>query len=54
MSNFKKQLLAGPYLIWMIGFILLPLVFILYYAITAGGRRFTFPITLPSPIQGAW
>ena len=42
MSNFKKQLLAGPYLIWMIGFILLPLVFILYYAITAADGSFTF------------
>lgn len=40
MSNFKKQLLAGPYLIWMIGFILLPLVFILYYAITAADVAF--------------
>ena len=41
MNNDKKKsvaigraLLSGPYLIWMIGFILLPLVFILYYAIT--------------------
>ena len=42
MSNFKKQLLAVPYLIWMIGFILLPLVFILYYAITAADGSFTF------------
>lgn len=51
MSNFKKQLLAGPYLIWMIGFILLPLVFILYYAITAADGSFTFPISPPSPIR---
>lgn len=42
MSNFKKQLLAGPYLIWMIGFILLPLVFILYYAITAADGSLSF------------
>ena len=49
MSNFKKQLLAGPYLIWMIGFILLPLVFILYYAITAADGSFTLartPVTV--------
>lgn len=51
MSNFKKQLLAGPYLIWMIGFILLPLVFILYYAITAADGSFTFSNIAPSPIR---
>ena len=32
--NNKKQLLAGPYLVWIIGFILLPLVMIVYYAFT--------------------
>ena len=41
MSNFKKQLLAGPYLIWMIGFILLPLVMIVYYALTNSDGQFT-------------
>lgn len=34
MSKFKQQLFAGPYLIWIIGFIILPLVMILYYAFT--------------------
>ncbi len=41
MNNFKKQLLAGPYLIWMIGFILLPLVMIVYYALTNSDGQFT-------------
>lgn len=40
MSKFKQQLLAGPYLIWMIGFVLLPLFFIVYYAF-AGDNGFT-------------
>lgn len=42
MSNFKKQLLAGPYLFWIIGFILLPLVMIVYYAFTNANGEFTF------------
>ena len=41
MSNFKKQLLAGPYLIWIIGFILLPLIMIVYYALTNDNGSFT-------------
>ena len=40
MNKFRQQFLAGPYLIWIIGFILLPLVFILYYAF-AGDNGFT-------------
>lgn len=42
MYKLKKQFLAGPYLIWMIGFILLPLAFILYYALTTPDGAFTF------------
>ena len=42
MSNFKKQLFAGPYLFWIIGFILLPLVMIVYYAFTNANGEFTF------------
>ena len=34
MSKFKQQFLAGPYLVWMIGFIVLPMIMILYYAFT--------------------
>ena len=42
MRNLKRQLLAGPYLLWMIGFILLPVVVILYYAFTTTSGNFTF------------
>lgn len=42
MYKLKKQFLAGPYCIWMIGFILLPLAFILYYAMTTADGTFTF------------
>lgn len=37
MNKLKSQLLAGPYLIWIIGFILLPLAMILYYAFFENG-----------------
>ena len=41
MSKFKQQFLAGPYLIWIIGFIILPMVMILYYAFTNSDGAFT-------------
>ena len=41
MRKFSKQLLAGPYLIWMAGFILLPLLLIVYYAFTNSAGDFT-------------
>lgn len=41
MNKSKKQLLAGPYLIWIIGFILLPLLMIVYYAFTESDGSFT-------------
>ncbi|MDY4893019.1 MAG: ABC transporter permease [Agathobacter sp.] len=41
MNKFKQQFLAGPYLIWIIGFILLPLVMILCYGFTTGDGSFT-------------
>jgi spermidine/putrescine transport system permease protein len=42
MNKLKRQLLAGPYLVWIIGFILLPLLMIIYYAFTNAGGDFTF------------
>ena len=42
MSKIKKQLLAGPYLIWIIGFIILPLFMIMYYAFKGSDGGFTF------------
>lgn len=41
MNNFKRQLLAGPYLVWIIGFIILPLFMILFYAFTNAEAEFT-------------
>ena len=42
MSKIKKQLLAGPYLIWIIGFIILPLFMIVNYAFKSSDGGFTF------------
>ncbi|MEY8518505.1 ABC transporter permease [Lachnospiraceae bacterium 29-84] len=41
MRNLRRQLLAGPYLVWMAGFILLPVVLILYYAFTTTSGQVT-------------
>lgn len=41
MNNLKKQLLAGPYLIWIIGFIVLPMLMILIYAFTNADGAFS-------------
>lgn len=42
MRKLGRQLLAGPYLLWIIGFTLLPLAMIVYYAFTASDGTFTF------------
>lgn len=41
MHKLRKQLLAGPYLIWIIGFIILPLFMIVYYAFSDGNGGIT-------------
>ena len=41
MNKLKRQLLAGPYLVWIIGFIVLPLLMILYYAFFDENGSFT-------------
>lgn len=41
MNKIKRQLLAGPYLVWIIGFIILPLFMIVYYAFTNSNGAFT-------------
>jgi len=37
----SKKLLAGPYLLWMAGFIIIPLALIVYYGVTdkSGGKH---------------
>ncbi|MCI7099259.1 MAG: ABC transporter permease [Lachnospiraceae bacterium] len=37
----RKQLAAGPYLIWMIGFTVIPLILIVYYGLTDASGAFT-------------
>lgn len=37
----SKKLLAGPYLIWMTGFIVIPLLLIVYYGLTDRSGAFT-------------
>lgn len=41
MRKLGRQMLSGPYLIWIIGFIVLPLVVIVYYALTTADGNFT-------------
>lgn len=41
MRKFTRQLLAGPYILWILGFILLPLLLIIYYAFTNSAGNFT-------------
>ena len=37
----SKKLLAGPYLIWMIGFTIIPLALVVYYGLTDRTGAFT-------------
>lgn len=41
LKTLGRQLLAGPYLLWIIGFTILPLLMILYYAVTDANSAFT-------------
>lgn len=53
MNKLKRQLLAGPYLVWIIGFIVLPLLMILYYAFFDETGTFTLSYLthIASPIN---
>lgn len=42
LTNKKNLWLSGPYLVWIIGFILLPLGTIFYYGFTTAEGQFTF------------
>lgn len=37
----KRKLLSGPYLLWAVGFIILPLLMIIYYGLTSSDGGFT-------------
>ena len=53
-----RALLSGPYLIWMTGFILIPLAIILWYGLTSGEGAFTLAnvisITDPDHAKALW
>jgi spermidine/putrescine transport system permease protein len=40
-ASFKNTLLAGPYVIWLIAFIVIPLIFVFYYGLTDADGHFT-------------
>ena len=40
-ASMSKKLLAGPYLLWMAGFIIIPLALIVYYGVTDKSGAFT-------------
>lgn len=40
-SKAKNRILVMPYTIWMIGFIIIPLIFVLYYGLTTNNNTFT-------------
>ena len=38
----RKKLMAGPYLLWMLVFTIVPLLFVFYYGFTSSDGTFTF------------
>ncbi len=53
MRKLKRQLCAGPYIVWIIGFTVLPILMILYYAFTTPDNRFTMEniLSIAEPIH---
>lgn len=53
MRKLKRQLCAGPYIVWIIGFTVLPILMILYYAFTTPEHRFTLEnvLSIAEPIH---
>ena len=39
--NLRNNLIAAPYTIWMTGFIIIPLIFVVFYALTNDANAFT-------------
>ena len=58
-GKLRNQIVAAPYSIWMIGFIIIPLIFVVYYGLTNDANAFTLdnivsffnPIHLKSFLQ---
>lgn len=40
-SKLRNKLIAAPYTIWMIGFIVIPILFVIYYGLTNSNGAFT-------------
>ena len=40
-SKIRNRIIAAPYTIWMIGFIVIPLIFVMYYGLTNDKNLFT-------------
>lgn len=53
MNTNKRKLLTGPYLVWAVGFIILPLLMIIYYGFTSGDGQFTLDnfLAIADPIH---
>ena len=53
MSKMKRQLLTGPYLLWILGFTVIPIIMILYYGFTDKAGSFTLDniIAITEPIH---
>ncbi|WP_084719445.1 ABC transporter permease [Lacrimispora celerecrescens] len=54
----SKKILSGPYIMWMIGFILIPLALIVYYGLTDRSGAFTLAnvlsVTSPEHAKALW
>ena len=51
----SKKILTGPYLVWAIAFIIIPIIMVFYYGLTDSDGRFTFlnlaEITTPENLK---
>ena len=54
----NKTWFAGPYLVWMVGFIVIPLILIVYYGLTDKSGAFTLAnvlsISTPEHVKALW
>lgn len=53
MNRFKREFLTAPYIVWIIGFIVLPILMIVYYGVTDSSNSFTLAniIAIAEPIH---
>ena len=48
MKSNVKRLFAGPYILWMIGFTIIPLLLIVYYGLTTKSGHLHWQMSVPS------